>query len=65
MRTFEYIKESDDGEWRPSKWSPYIWPGSDQLMSWESVGLVIVGAIYVLWWGMDDLAVWDALMVNP
>ncbi len=54
-------REPDNGEW----WSPYIWPGSDQLMSWESVGLVIIGAIYVLWWGMDDFAVWDALMVDP
>ena len=43
-------------------WSPYVWPGADALMSWESVGMVIIGAVLVLWWGLDDVAVWDILM---
>lgn len=57
MKTFDYPPDDDTG-W----WSPYVWPGADALMSWEAVGQVIVGAWLVLWWGLDDVAVWDALM---
>lgn len=39
MHTFDYIQEHDDTGW----WSPYVWPGADALMSWESVGMVIIG----------------------
>ncbi len=60
MRTFDYIQEHDDTGW----WSPYVWPGADALMSWESVGMVIIGAILVLWWGLDDVAVWNVLMLE-
>lgn len=58
MHTFDYIEAHDDTGW----WSPYVWPGADALMSWESVGMVIIGAVLVLWWGLDDVAVWDILM---
>ena len=59
-QAFDYTQEHDDTGW----WSPHIWPGSDQLMSWDSVGTVIIGAILVLWWGLDDVAVWNVMMLG-
>ena len=56
--SYEYIEAHDDTGW----WSPYVWPGADALMSWESVGMVVIGAVLVLWWGLDDVSVWDILM---
>jgi len=41
-------------------WSPYQWP-SGAPMSWASVGDLIVGAVFVLWWGMSDDQVMDAI----